>query len=286
MDTNNRSNSWSVDEVVEAVRLYILFLSAELEGKRINKRKHLDAIVPRLNGRSRSSLEMKLSNVAFVFAELGLPVVSGYQPLRNTQRIVFDIVRSFQREIAALERYAVIGLESYSSDSLFADLSGRDWTSAFVQIPRDQFTNRTEPHPDIPTFSDFLEMERRKRQIGTDGEMIALMAERQRLMKAHRPDLAEAVEHVAVTQGDGLGFDIASFNDDGTSRIIEVKTTTLGVFAPFIISANELRVSRDRPNEFYVYRVYDLRTNPKIYTAKGAVEDSFRLQPLSYKAYL
>jgi hypothetical protein len=229
---------------------------------------------------------MKLSNVAFVFAELGLPVVSGYQPLRNTQRIVFDIVRSFQREIAALERYAVIGLESYSSDSLFADLSGRDWTSAFVQIPRDQFTNRTEPHPDIPTFSDFLEMERRKRQIGTDGEMIALMAERQRLMKAHRPDLAEAVEHVAVTQGDGLGFDIASFNDDGTSRIIEVKTTTLGVFAPFIISANELRVSRDRPNEFYVYRVYDLRTNPKIYTAKGAVEDSFRLQPLSYKAYL
>ncbi len=47
MDTNNRSNSWSVDEVVEAVRLYILFLSAELEGKRINKRKHLDAIVPR-----------------------------------------------------------------------------------------------------------------------------------------------------------------------------------------------------------------------------------------------
>jgi hypothetical protein len=44
-----------------------------------------------------------------------------------------------------------------------------------------------------------------------------------------RDDLAQKVEWVAVTIGEGLGFDVLSFDaDDGSERLIEVKTTGLG----------------------------------------------------------
>jgi hypothetical protein len=55
--------------------------------------------------------------------------------------------------------------------------------------------------------------------------------EKRRLRDARRDDLARRVEWVASTVGDGLGFDILSFDElDGSERFIEVKTTGLPPF--------------------------------------------------------
>ena len=45
-----------------------------------------------------------------------------------------------------------------------------------------------------------------------------------------RPDLAEKVIHVSQIEGDGAGYDIKSFHEDGTVKYIEVKTTRGGIF--------------------------------------------------------
>jgi hypothetical protein len=47
--------------------------------------------------------------------------------------------------------------------------------------------------------------------------------------------LAAAVRHVAVFEGDGAGYDVASFELDGSERFVEVKTMsdTLGVLVEY-----------------------------------------------------
>jgi hypothetical protein len=52
--------------------------------------------------------------------------------------------------------------------------------------------------------------------------------ERRRLREAGRDDLADRVEWVAETCGDGIGFDVLSFSEtDGAEKFVEVKTTGL-----------------------------------------------------------
>jgi len=50
--------------------------------------------------------------------------------------------------------------------------------------------------------------------------------------------LAERIEHIALTEGDGIGYDIRSFERDGSDRFIEVKTTAYGKQTPFFVSRN------------------------------------------------
>lgn len=44
------------------------------------------------------------------------------------------------------------------------------------------------------------------------------------------------VQHLSRLQGDGLGYDIYSINDDGSPRYIEVKTTSDDFNQPFFMS--------------------------------------------------
>lgn len=58
--------------------------------------------------------------------------------------------------------------------------------------------------------------------------------ERHRLTAAGRDDLARRVVWASQDVGDGLGFDILTFDDaDDSERVVEVKTTGLGKFFPF-----------------------------------------------------
>ena len=79
--------------------------------------------------------------------------------------------------------------------------------------------------------------------------------ERARLMRAGRSALADRVEHLSVTVGDGAGFDVRSLEKNGRDRLIEVKTMAYGKDTPFLISRNELAVSRDRAGDFQAWQV-------------------------------
>jgi hypothetical protein len=88
------------------------------------------------------------------------------------------------------------------------------------------------------------------------GEEFALTFERERLIREGRDALADGVEHTSVTHGDGAGFDIRSFEIDGSDRFIKVKTTAYGKQTPFFISRNELFVSRAHAGRYHTYRVF------------------------------
>src|SRR5690625_7423187 len=84
-----------------------------------------------------------------------------------------------------------------------------------------------------PVRKDYLAREARNQSLGLAGELLALEYESRRLHALGQKKLASMVEHVSQSRGDGLGFDILSFDIDGRERFIEVKTTSYIAETPF-----------------------------------------------------
>ena len=129
---------------------------------------------------------------------------------------------------------------------------------------------------------DYLFKAKKDKKTGDLGEELVMKYEKKRLVDLGKQDLAESIEHVSVTQGDGTGYDIKSFNEDGTDRFIEVKTTKEGIDTEFFMSPNEIEFSEKNQESYYLYRVHDLKLNPlkgTLYINSGNVLDKFDKEP-------
>jgi hypothetical protein len=111
--------------------------------------------------------------------------------------------------------------------------------------PAPTLTN--QPPPDeleqmlhIAKKFDVAARDERNRALGKAGEERVLKHERDTLTAAGREDLAQQIRWVSEEDGDGAGYDIASFDADGRQRLIEVKTTNGWERTPFHISRNDL----------------------------------------------
>jgi len=90
---------------------------------------------------------------------------------------------------------------------------------------------------------------------------------------------------VSDSIGDGLGFDLLSYNEiDDSEKWIEVKTTGLGKFFPFYVTDNEVRCSEAEPGKYHLYRVFDFSRSPRLYVLPGALSARCRLTPVNYRA--
>ncbi len=150
-----------------------------------------------------------------------------------------------------------------------------------VEVDADERVSR------IPRFYrlDFVRRDAENRRLGRMGEEWVVEFERRRLHdEERRPDLARQVEWIADTRGDGAGYDIASFNTDESPRLIEVKTTGLGKYVPFLVTANEVRVSEREVEVYQLYRVFDFSSQPRLYVLPGSLKTSCRLEPTQYRA--
>jgi hypothetical protein len=133
---------------------------------------------------------------------------------------------------------------------------------------------------------DFVARDAANRALGRRGEEFVLEFERKRLHDGGRGDLVERIEWTAQTRGDGAGYDVRSFNADGSSRLIEVKTTGLGKYFPFNVTANEVRCSQARPQEFHLYRVFNFGPDARLYMLPGELSTSCHLDPTQYRAFV
>ena len=100
----------------------------------------------------------------------------------------------------------------------------------------------------------------RNNEIGDQGEEFILEFEIDRLIEVLSIDRTSAiqnVQHLSRLQGDGLGYDISSINDDGSPRYIEVKTTSGGFNQPFYMSKNEKNFFEEYGDSAFIYRVYN-----------------------------
>ncbi|MDJ1478854.1 DUF3883 domain-containing protein [Cytophagaceae bacterium YF14B1] len=116
---------------------------------------------------------------------------------------------------------------------------------------------------------DYEKKERINKKLGDRGEKIVMDLEKTRLINAGQKALANKIERVSLIS-DSYGYDIVSFDDDGTERYIEVKATRSKVgVANFFFTANELQKAQKTDN-YYIYMVYEVTTEePKVWAIKN-----------------
>jgi hypothetical protein len=130
---------------------------------------------------------------------------------------------------------------------------------------------------------DYIASNKSKAITGSKGEAIVLEAEIKRLNSVGRGDLAAEVRRVSMTD-DNLGYDISSFNNDGTVRYIEVKATSsdLKGSVRFYLSANEMRKSQDL-DSYFIYFIDAVNTkNPRITMITPPFEEQFLVSTDTY----
>ena len=131
---------------------------------------------------------------------------------------------------------------------------------------------------------DYLEREARNQKLGEAGELFVINYERARLMRAGKTSLADRVEQVSVTLGPSAGFDIRSFEENGSDRFIEAKTTKYGKYAPFFLTPNQLEFSRDNAANYHLYRLFQFGKSPRLFALSGYVEERCQIKPSEYIA--
>jgi hypothetical protein len=87
-------------------------------------------------------------------------------------------------------------------------------------------------------------------------------------------------------RGDGAGYDIRSFEPDGRERLIEVKTTNGPAKTPFFLSENERAFSDERPDAFWLLRLYSFVETPSAFELRPPLSERLALNPTSYRASL
>ena len=263
-------------------------LEAEMPGETYRKSEHRKALIPSLEGRSKGSVEFKHQNVSGVLVELGLPYVEGYKPRGNYQGLLATEVESFLDEHPGfLEQLAAAPTLNPSS---IPEAPSLDLNQIIVDPPEKIIAPTRTDKPWLSMRGqriDFAEKDAANRKLGKLGEEFVYTLERHRLNEAGRDDLALKVQWVSQTIGDGLGFDIMSFDEaDDSERMLEVKATGLGKFFPFYVTANEVRCSDDIPDQYHLFRVFNMGREPQIYILHGSLRVLCQLEPVLFRAVI
>ena len=274
------TRDWSRREVELIVADYISMFTRELTGQPYNKAAHRRDLLTRLDQRNDAAVEFKHCNISAVMLELGFPYLRGYKPRSNFQRSLLVAVVSEQ-----VARHRVIDEATMSAVQRPVEPAEfTDFSKVQSDVPKREPVVREPAASYAPIKRDYLEREAHNRSLGLAGEDFALRFERWRLAQIGAGQLADKVEQVSETRGDGLGYDILSFEPDGRERYIEVKTTSFGQRTPFFVSANELRFARQNGPQFRLYRLFDFRASPRLFELDGAIETNCTLDPSTFRA--
>lgn len=139
-----------------------------------------------------------------------------------------------------------------------------------------------------PSIINHIQNNVKNKRIGDLGEIFVYKQEKKYLKDNGAKGLAKKIEHVAKTQGDGLGYDILSYDLNGDPKYIEVKTTKGNKNSTFFITRNELEKSKIKKDNYFLYRVYEYNEESekgKILKVQGDLENICNF-PVTYKVTL
>jgi hypothetical protein len=278
-------DNWSVAEVQVTVSDYMEMLMLQLAGQNYSKAEHRRELLAKLSSRSHGAVELKHQNISAVLNELGLFWIPGYKPRGNYQQMLAEEVVAWLERHPEFDRHAISATESPVVTPPHVDFSRFE-----EKIPerRSRSYSVQESTKGVVSgargiFRDYLAREARNMFLGRAGEELVLRFEQERLSRAGQERLAAQVEHSARVRGDGLGFDVLSYEISGQERFIEVKTTSFAKETPFFATAAEVEFARRNANQFNVYRLFQFKSDPKYFVLPGAIEQHCYLDPQSFR---
>jgi uncharacterized protein DUF3883 len=263
------TNDWTLSECQQTVTKYFEMLRSQLRREDINKAAAYRELSNNL-GRPVKAIEYKFQNIDAILSEEDFPRL-GKSVAKNYQRLLRSVVMDY------------ISQHSGIFDTRPEEVKvPKRFDEALVDSPRTGPQQKKKKSPTIRSLGVIRDFEE-NRKLGRLGEQWVLELEKSRLIDAGRRDLAEKVIWTSDELGDGYGYDISSFTEDGEELLIEVKTTNGGIRSAFYITANELDVARQRGKQFHLYRVFDFSHDPKLYRVVGNSVDSMCLTPIAFR---
>lgn len=174
------------------------------------------------------------------------------------------------------------------------------WLLVCLDVPPDEAVSPLRMMPLIPmagdapvrgggesgtTQSDLEDIQRNQKRIGDLAQSIVLAAERQRLDRIGRKDLAQRVRD--VSDNVSLGYDIASFTAEGRSKPIEVKAAAKrGNDLRFFLSENERLKAAQLPDYHFVLVLNVESKKPLLHEFAGQDLPKDALFPAQYEVRL
>ena len=268
---------WSNSELDAIVADYFAMLREEQAGHRYNKTAHRRVLMESVH-RSDGSIEFKHQNISAVLSHLGLPRIAGYLPAWNFQGAIAEAIGRFLKTNPDPIPLILPAITGFSDASILFEEAppGAPPMNTKAKLAFDRVARKFDP----------AQRDQLNRALGLAGEKLVFDSERQRLLTMERPDLARKMRWVSQEDGDGLGYDIRSYEADGKERLLEVKTTRGGNTTPFYLTRNESAVAEERPDAFRLYRVYDFSKHPRLFTLAPPLEAVLQLEPMTFLASL
>jgi hypothetical protein len=255
-------------------------LTLDLSGQRYNKSEHRRRLATVLNDRSEASIELKHRNISAVLLLLGCPTIPGYKALPHFQHLLFDVVAEHVDSNAIFDSAALHAVDQPAVSPIVLDFE-----RVLVKPPKSTPLGDSMAPIYSPKFHafrrDYLAREAKNRSLGEAGELFAVEFESRRLHGRGKRQLSERVERVSASRGDGLGYDILSFDESGKEKFIEVRTTAFAKETPFFISRNEIAFSEKESEKFHLYRLFEFRKVPRLFDLRGPVAAHCLLDPVT-----
>ncbi|NBD30830.1 MAG: DUF3883 domain-containing protein [Alphaproteobacteria bacterium] len=273
------SQAWTDAENDLIVADYFAMLAEDVAGHPYNKAEHRRQLLPRLNDRSDGSVEFKHQNISAVLKGLGEAWIMGYKPAFNFQTSLVDAVA---RWLDCNPGWTHRTLSSRPVDGMAE--AAQLWVGPAPTLTNQPPPDELEQMLHIAKKFDVAARDERNRTLGKAGEERVLKHERDTLTAAGREDLAQQIRWVSEEEGDGAGYDIASFDADGRQRLIEVKTTNGWERTPFHVSRNELAVADERREEWCLFRLWNFARTPKAFELRPPLDAHVSLTATSFQA--
>ena len=278
-DSPNHERALSDSELRAHVRDYFAMLEGELRGRGGRRRSFARTSA---DGEAAERIHRR---IAAVLVEHGLPFLGRYKPLPSEAPEVRAAVAFYLRNHPELLRLMEADVDEPAS--MVPDLDGRSLDEVAVRAPEPgeipALAVGTRP-PVVLSGIDFFAREQRNASLAWAGELFVVRYEIARLREAGAGMYADYIEHVSAEEGAGGGFDIHSYDADGRDRYIKVKTSRYRRETPFYITANEIAMAAEHREHYWLYRVFDWRGDPRLYSVNGPLHDRFRLDPVAYRA--
>jgi hypothetical protein len=197
-----------------------------------------------------------------------------------------ELIKMHHSRLGA-EHYADINYHLLTQDIIYAATKYfTDIKPQYVSFKIIEVTNQAiQPSDYEPSLqarqTNFMEKAIVQKWIGDLGEQAVLDYERGKLRQAGIFD-KEPIP-IAKIKGDGLGYDIDSYDSDGTPIFIEVKTTK-SLNSPFYITNAELLKSKQEGNRYRLYRLFNFDEKARIgelIIYKGSLE-MLCIHPVAY----
>jgi len=159
--------------------------------------------------------------------------------------------------------------------------------NSYVVSPPESVLGTTSNEPKRKTRKGSYDpgRDRENKKLGDRGEEFIYLLEKDKLKKSNHYGLSEKVRWISRDEGDGFGYDIASYDENGKEIFIEVKTTKGNISTPFFMSLNEVETSKELGACYRIYRVYNFIEDPKFFILSGSIYEctGIELKPTEFK---